>query len=42
MLLITIEAVSVIVTSKDESKVGKTVCISEIGMIVMPGGFEIK
>ena len=42
MLLITIEALSVIVASKDELKVGKEVCISEIGMIITPGGFEIK
>ena len=42
MLLITCEAESKVVDSKDASKVGKTVCISEIGVVVMPGGFEVK
>ncbi|NVM29617.1 MAG: MaoC family dehydratase N-terminal domain-containing protein [Candidatus Helarchaeota archaeon] len=42
MLLITIEASTVVTASKDESKVGKEVCITEIGIVVMPGGFEVK
>ncbi|MHA1786185.1 MAG: FAS1-like dehydratase domain-containing protein [Candidatus Helarchaeota archaeon] len=41
MLLITCEAETVIDASKDESKVGKTVCVSEIGVVVMPGGFKV-
>ncbi|MBD3229187.1 MAG: hypothetical protein GF329_13475 [Candidatus Lokiarchaeota archaeon] len=40
MLVIDVEATSKIKKSKkDESKVGKTVCISDIGVIVMPGGW---
>lgn len=40
MLVIDAEATSKIKKSKkDESKVGKTVCISEIGVIIMPGGW---
>ncbi|MHA1311451.1 MAG: FAS1-like dehydratase domain-containing protein [Candidatus Helarchaeota archaeon] len=39
MMLITVEATSKIDKSKDESKVGKTVCVSEIGIVVMPGGY---
>ena len=41
MLLITCEAESKVVDSKDTSKVGKTVCVSEIGVVVMPGGFQV-
>jgi len=39
MLLIDLEAVSIVEKSDDTSKEGKTVCISEIGVIVMPGGY---
>ncbi|MHA1269715.1 MAG: FAS1-like dehydratase domain-containing protein [Candidatus Helarchaeota archaeon] len=39
MMLITVEATSKIDKSKDESKIGKTVCISEIGVVIMPGGY---
>lgn len=42
MLLIKIEAESKIEESKDPSKVGQVACISEIGVIIMPGGFEVK
>ncbi|MHA1380038.1 MAG: FAS1-like dehydratase domain-containing protein [Candidatus Helarchaeota archaeon] len=42
MLLMTLEAVSKVVDSKDPSKIGKVACISEIGVVVMPGGFELK
>jgi len=39
MLVIDIEAESTIEKSSDESKIGKKVCESEIGVVVMPGGF---
>lgn len=42
MLLITLETRTVIDASKDESKVGKEVCVADIGAICMPGGFEVK
>ena len=42
MLLITVEAKTKVAKSDDESKVGKTVCISEIGVVVMPGGFKLQ
>jgi hypothetical protein len=39
MLVIDIEAESTIEKSSDESKIGKTVCFSDIGVVVMPGGY---
>ncbi|NVM53449.1 MAG: MaoC family dehydratase N-terminal domain-containing protein [Candidatus Helarchaeota archaeon] len=42
MLVITIEISTVVNKSEDESKVGKNVCITETGIVVMPGGFEVK
>ncbi|MHA1143174.1 MAG: FAS1-like dehydratase domain-containing protein [Candidatus Helarchaeota archaeon] len=42
MLLITLETKTEIADSKDESKKGKVACISEVGVVVMPGGFEVK
>jgi len=41
MLLITCEAETVFAASNDESKIGKVACISEIGVVVMPGGFQV-
>ncbi len=42
MLLITCEAETKVSDSNDESKKGKVVCISEIGVVVMPGGFQVQ
>lgn len=39
MLAIDIEAISIVEDSNDKSKVGKTVCISDIGVLVMSGGY---
>ena len=39
MLVIDLEAESSIEKSSDESKIGKTVCIADIGVIIMPGGY---
>ncbi len=39
MLVLDLEATSVIEKSNDEKKIGKTVVISGIGVVVMPGGF---
>ena len=39
MLLLDLEATSTIEKSNDESKIGKVVVISGIGVVVMPGGF---
>jgi hypothetical protein len=39
MLVLDLEATSTIEKSNDESKVGKVVVISGIGVVVMPGGF---
>ncbi len=42
MLVMALEAVSKVVASSDESKVGKTVCISEIGVVCQKGGFNLQ
>jgi hypothetical protein len=39
MLVLDLEATSTIEKSNDESKIGKVVVISGIGVVVMPGGF---
>lgn len=42
MLVMDLKAVSTVVASNDESKIGKVVCISEIGVICQRGGFTLK
>ena len=39
MLVLDLEATSTIEKSNDESKIGKVVVVSGIGVVVMPGGF---
>jgi len=39
MMVIDIEAKSIIDKSNDKDKIGKVVCVSDIGVIVMPGGY---